>query len=462
MEEARGPGRTDTTHVVRHGAIIFILSNVGSLFLLLFQRTMALHLPAGDFGAMNALLNAFTLVMGLACVPLQTVAARRAARFAFSAPEGTIGGLFGTWLLRSIILSIATIAPFALLRAPIARFLHIEDPALLPILFAGVPAAFLVAAAGGVLQGLQWFWRLGLALCASGAFRYLLGLGVVVLALGLRAAIAVQALAALATLALIVATAAAGFRGRSAGASERSGSGRDLHLPIFAGVALLTALQQLDLILVKHYWPDDARLVDRYAAAQVMGRIVLFAPAALVSVITPKAVTRAIMGSDPRPVLLRALAATMLLGVATLAAFAAIPDVLFHLLGKGRFAGSGDLLLLYGVAMLFLGILHMLTHYLSILSQRAFLLLLAGAVAAEVLWIDAGHATAAAVIGKLAAVFAAASIVLLVAIFRPGGWTAPRDAGATLAAPAVPDYATPPPAGSAPASEERDRVCGTA
>jgi len=454
MEETgRASGRTDTTHVVRHGAIIFVLSNIGSLFLLLFQRSMALHLAAGEFGAMNALLNALNIVMGLACIPVQTVAARGAARFRVSGAPGTTGDLFGRWLLRSFLISLAVAAPIVPLAGLVARFLHVGDPALALILLAGVPPILVGAVAMGLLQGLQWFWRLGAAFGAGGIFRFLFGLGVVGLALGLRSAIAVQALAGIATLALILGSAARGFRETSAGGNPEAANGRDLNLPIFAGVALLTALQQLDLILIKHYWPEAPALVDRYAAAQVIGRIILFAPAALVSVITPKAVTRSITGSDPRAVLLRALAAAILVGIATLAVFAAIPDLLFRLLGKGRFVGAGDILLLYGVAMFFLGILHMLTHYLSVLSQRAFLAVLAASVAAEVLWIDAGHATAAAVIAKLAAVFAAASIILLVAIFRPGGWTAPeRNPGATLAAPAPPDYATP-------ASEELDRVC---
>ncbi len=120
-------------------------------------------------------------------------------------------------------------------------------------------------------------------------------------------------------------------------------------------------LTQVDIVIVKHFFhPTQA---GYYSGAAMMGRIVLFLPMAMVTVMFPKATEAQTLNRDSRSVLEKSLLAVgVLCGVVTIAYFL-FPSFFISLLYGSKFVASAPLVGLFGIAMTFFALLNILLFY---------------------------------------------------------------------------------------------------
>jgi O-antigen/teichoic acid export membrane protein len=130
---------------------------------------------------------------------------------------------------------------------------------------------------------------------------------------------------------------------------------------LIASVAF-TAMTQLDMVLVNHYF--DADQAGQYAAASVLGKAVLYLPGGLVIALYPMVAGRHAARQGSSHLLAQsALAALMVCGAAALLYWLLGPWLVGLLYGAA-YAPAGDLLALYGWAVLPMALVMVAEHFL--------------------------------------------------------------------------------------------------
>src|SRR5262249_55225187 len=134
-----------------------------------------------------------------------------------------------------------------------------------------------------------------------------------------------------------------------------------------------------DVILAATFLPS--KQVGVYAAAALAGKVVLFLPAAIVTVLLPKAAARAAAGLASRRILLASLGVTLAISLFASAILALIPESALVWAFGGDFRESTALLGWFGLAMTTLALVNVyLSVYFSERDPRFPLLVLGAAV----------------------------------------------------------------------------------
>jgi O-antigen/teichoic acid export membrane protein len=158
------------------------------------------------------------------------------------------------------------------------------------------------------------------------------------------------------------------------------------------GLLALTALSTDDLLVAKAVFANTAAGV--YGSGSLVGRIVLYLPAAVVTVLLPKVSQRAAMSRDTSGIVLRSVLVTITFGVGATLFYAAFGDTIVQVAFGSNYEGASGLLWMFGVAMTGYAILNvLLTYHIALGSSRMSWLLLVGAVA-QVTLFAAFHGTA--------------------------------------------------------------------
>ena len=158
---------------------------------------------------------------------------------------------------------------------------------------------------------------------------------------------------------------------------------------LLVGSLAFASLTNVDVLLAAYFLP--AHLVGVYAAAALVGKIVLFLPAAVVTVLLPKAATRAAAGMTSRWILLASAGVTLVLTLCASGLLALVPESLLVWAFGGDFRDSAALLGWFGLAMTAAALVNV---YLSVyLAERDFRfpLLVVGAAVAQIVAVSLWH-----------------------------------------------------------------------
>ena len=132
---------------------------------------------------------------------------------------------------------------------------------------------------------------------------------------------------------------------RGGGAAHRPAPGDGASL----GSLAFASLTNVDILLAASFF--SGTVAGIYAAAALVGKIVLFLPTAIVTVLLPKAATRAAAGIASRRILLASLAVTLVICLAATVLLALVPEGLLVRAFGGDFRESTALLGWFGLAM---------------------------------------------------------------------------------------------------------------
>ena len=393
------------------GLALALMTN--NFIALIFTVVFARLLGASGYGSLGALLAAFTILL----VPgsaLQATVAREVSAAAVTPGANPAAGI-RRWLMQLLLGTLgACVVAFAL-REPTAQLIGVElDWAAAAILPTG--ALWLVLCVQrGALQGSQQYRTVGLSIVGEAAARlglglllYAVGLGVTGAFLGTTASITAIALALTPPLRRVLAQHEPERR-KGADPHFRYLLGR-AWVPVLA-FALIAALQNIDVVFVKHEASDAA--AGSYAAASVAAKAVIWVAVGLGLYLLPEAVRRTRIGQDARPVLVRTLAliaivALPMVGVYTVAG----RQVLAAAFGEELTAAAGALPLL-AVAMSLLAWAYLSVQYLLALGRVSFVWLLVLAPPVELALLMAVGAR----LTDVASVLVALQCVLAPAVF---------------------------------------------
>jgi O-antigen/teichoic acid export membrane protein len=148
-----------------------------------------------------------------------------------------------------------------------------------------------------------------------------------------------------------------------------------------AALALLGALQNVDVIVVKHQLGSPR--AGSYAAAAVAAKTFVWIAIGIGLHLLPEATRRSAAGLDPRPVLVRALQITAIVSVPALIVFAAVPSLVLRVAFGEEYTNAASALVVLGAAMSLLAVSYLTVQYLVALGRRGFLWVLGTVAVAE-------------------------------------------------------------------------------
>jgi O-antigen/teichoic acid export membrane protein len=378
---------------MRAGAIMLVgvaVVNVGNY---VFHLIAARDLGPSDYGDLVALLTLSSLV----CLPLtalQVVISRYVAHFtALGEPSaanrvnrrvaaGTIGFAIVALLL------IGALAPL------IEGWLSIASGwAILLTAALTVPSA-LTPVVWGVAQGLQRFSLLALSMAMGSVARIVPLLAFVAVGLSTPAAVTATLIGVTASLALpflplrgwFERTAAAGGTADASAVQLLRTSG-----PVMVALVAFTSLTQSDVLAANATLSDTASGV--YGAASLIGRVVLYLPAAIVAVLLPKVAARSASDRPAVDILGLSLLTTFLFCALSTAVYGAVPGTIVRVAFGAKYEGARDLLLPFGVAMTALAVINVLLYYHLGRGQHRFAWILGAAAVGQVAAFSAFHSS---------------------------------------------------------------------
>jgi O-antigen/teichoic acid export membrane protein len=340
---------------VRAGALLsaatLVLNGAGYVYYVGCIR----YLGSRVYGDVAAMLALFALV-SLPLASIQSLLAREAAQLPSA---NAVGALLRRATVLAAIAGVVIVTLGAVLVVPIRDLLNIASSTTVLAGISGLFFAVVAVVLYGVLQGMLRFGALSVSYVASGLARPVLVVPALLLGFGAAGALFVNALAG------FVAVAIASFTVRDLWRLEPSADpltlDRSQMALMLVGSLAFASLTNVDILLAAYFLPADVAGV--YAAAALVGKAVLFLPAAIVTVLLPKAATRAAAGVTSRRILLASAGVTAGLTLALTGLLALVPESLLVWAFGGDFRQATGLLVWFGLAMTAAALLNV---YLSV------------------------------------------------------------------------------------------------
>jgi O-antigen/teichoic acid export membrane protein len=351
-----------------------IANNVIALVLsVVFARLLS------NYGALAALVS-YLVILQVIGQAMQVATAREAVLGHLGTGEALIATL-ERWARALMIFTIVVTIGSVLARQAIAD--AVGDPRQGWAAAAGIPAACVyleLCLLRGALQGIGDYRTLGLSLIGEQSVRLVAGAILAVIGLGVTGAY----LGSLVAYIVMSWYCARELYQRTAGPSYRrwrlsnAGAGVfDLGRHVWAAavpitaLAIITLLQNIDLITAKHRFSD--RVASSYAVAAVAAKVLIWVAMGASFYIVPETSRLRALGRDPRPVLLKSLAIVLVCALPCMLIYAFGAHLLLAtVFGKNKAIASSSLLPL-GAAFTVLAATYLAVQYMLALKRVWFL-----------------------------------------------------------------------------------------
>jgi len=361
-----------------NNAIVFILLNSSGALNYIFQIILGRTLSPEQYGGFNSLLATSALITTPFTI-LHLVFSRFIAGMADNKLQ-KIKALL-TICLKTILAIVFGIALIGLLSAQwLQNFLHTETslPIIL-ILLATCFAAFqnVVIAA---CEGMQRFLTLGIISGGGSLARLLFAiLFVVVLGWGIEGGLLAVTFAVFSGLVFGVWQLRDVFKSQVVILPSNSWlEMARFSIPSFLMITMVAIMCNIDIILVRHYCPQEQ--AGYYATATILGRIAFFLPSSLLMVLFPSVAKATTSGAKDHQYLLVSLGLTTILsGIVFLVFFLAGQSIIQVVYGNQYFSAA-PLLTIVTAAMGLLAVSHVIFSYNMARSEFSFLWFLIGGV----------------------------------------------------------------------------------
>ncbi len=255
---------------------------------------------------------------------------------------------------------------------------YLKLDSVIPVILVWVTLffSFLLPVNLGALQGLQRFFPLGMARLLVGFLKLLFGAGFVLCGFALNGSIAGMVFS---TITVIILT-NYWLKALPQNQKEISDLGVGVNKIVSFGVPVvlnalgIMLLTNMDMVLVKHYFPVD--VAGNYAKISVLGKTIFFLPGIIVMAMFPMASERFAQKKTGYRLLLKSMAAAFLLSGSGICIFWIFPHQMLVLLYGKSFTGADQLLIQFSLAMLFMSLINVSTTFSLAMEKKRFLAIL--------------------------------------------------------------------------------------
>jgi len=297
---------------LKNNFLILILVNLANVFNYLFQMVVARKLTAADYGGFNAL-NSMAVILSAPVAVIPMVLSRYTVKLSMEG-MGKIRSLLEKGLRVALFIAVSGIT-LGLLALPwLKDFVHLDSSIPVIIMLVQLGLAFIFPLLLGVVQGLHRFKAFGLGVSSVTFIRFLGGvIFVVVLGLGINGALLAGILGSCTAFGVGLWAVRDVFKVPKQPLPENLLKNMlRFSMPVFISSAMVMILGNLDIVLVRHFCTEEES--GLYATAAILGRVALFLPGALITVLFPEAAKAQDSGNNDSRMLWISLGLTGLLG----------------------------------------------------------------------------------------------------------------------------------------------------
>ena len=242
-----------------------------------------------------------------------------------------------------------------------------------------IPSFFIVVLLG-LAQGLQRFPIVALGLGAPPVSRIVFVVALLIVGYSVNGAMGATLAASIVGVVLLAILLWRLINTKPVGGA-RAATKRDLYglVPVVAGLLAIASLSTSDLVVAKSAFDDD--LAGAYGAASLIGRVILYLPAAIVTVLLPKVAARAASKQASLDILSGSLLVTGGFCALTSLVYVLAPGFVVTLAFGSEYDDAVPLLPLFAVAMSGYALLNVLfTYHVGHSDWRMAWLLVGGGV----------------------------------------------------------------------------------
>ncbi|MCK4648129.1 oligosaccharide flippase family protein [bacterium] len=353
----------------RQATFIFVATTLANISGYFFHVYMGRHLSPTDYGILYTLL-ALLMIVSVPAMTIQTVITKYASHFKAHNQYGKVRFLLLHSLKKLSLYGGIGFLTFLAFSGHIARFEQI--PSRLPVAIVGFILLFtvVVPVALGIVQGLQRFDYLGWSVILGTFLRLVSGIILVIIGFGVNGALSASIVGILFGLFVI----SFPLRSLLQEKTNKKVEFKEIYqysVPVILAMSCFMILTNADVILVKHFFsPLEA---GNYSAAALVGRIILFLPMAMVTVMFPKVSERYAQKKDSSLILKKSLLYVGLLAGGATLVFFLFPRLPLFFLWGDRFQASTPLVGKFALAMTLFGLVNILFFYQLSIHRFRFL-----------------------------------------------------------------------------------------
>ena len=403
---------------MRAGVVVLIGIALGNVATAVFHLITARWLGPNGYAELAALLA----LLGIISFPLagaQFSVARAVAHARATDHEAEASRAYRRYLVSTGLSGAAATAAFAVAAIPVSRILDLDSTATVLIAAVAIVPGFVLPVIAGLVQGLQRFVLFAAVQVALPVSRTIVLSLAVLLDLGVAGALGANAAAGVATVCVFLWLLRHWLHrpGPARAIEAKLGS---VLLPAVGGILAYTSLTTLDVVVAKVALSDNE--TGLYGAASILGRLILFLPAAVAAVLLPRVAARSARGQETRSILVLSMGVTAALALITTCVFALAPDVILRLAYGDDFVPAADLLWKFGLAMTLFAVANVLFVYDIGRSRARTAVIMAGAAIVEMFGFVLFHDSATElVLVDVAVAGGLVAVCLLTLYLRLGG-----------------------------------------
>ncbi len=356
---------TDTRKLISSSVIIFAGTMVGSIFSYLFNMLMGRMLGPKGYGEMTALMS-LLLIVSVAGGAILTVTMRYSSELYTADKYLALKKLFSVFTRYVYFLALILFLLSLVLIRPIANYFSIDNLLPVAIAFSSLIFGLAVTVNRGVLQGSQRFIAVSIIGVIDPVLR--LALGILLVKLGFQVSGALAAIVIASAVSYLVTfwpiKSIFSHSDKDRTPKKFSFDKKEIlnySRPVLLSAVLLMVAQNLDVILVKHYFPPaDAGI---YAAISTIGKIILYVTAPIVTVMFPMVSEKTTKGDKHYKIFLFSILFVLIGGLLVLGLYAIAPAKIIAILYGNQYVSFFSLLPEVGLAILFYSLINLLANY---------------------------------------------------------------------------------------------------
>jgi O-antigen/teichoic acid export membrane protein len=345
---------------LRASAVVFVGVGVVNLSNYVFHLLSARQLGPSSYGDV-ATLAAVSGIIGLPLGGAQVFAARHVAAVESRGrplnDDEYLTGFAGAMLAAGGVLTLVLLAGSPLIRSALS--IRSLSAVIFTVLLTA--PAFLAPVLLGAIQGVQRFWLVAAAIAVPSLVRVALAAAALAAGLGVAGVMAATFVAALVSLAIPLTVLRRGLGSVRAWRPRLPRRELLALLPVLGGLLAITCLSTDDLVAAKAVFPSHE--AGLYGGASLIGRVILYLPAAIVTVLLPKVSAGVSAARGTGGIFARSVFATAAFCVTATLIYAIAPHLIVRIAFGSSYEGAASLLWMFGVAMTLYAVLNVLLFY---------------------------------------------------------------------------------------------------
>ena len=367
-----------------NGAMIFFFVMAGNFFNYLFQIAMSRSLSVSDYGTLNSLLS----LLVITSVPAGALTAFSAKNISHNLAGGDILGVrkfIKYALVRTFLYDCLFLAVFIISIPLLMKFMKIDSYFYYIITGLAIFLIFPFSLLMGSFQGSRMYLFLGLFSSLSSIIKFILAVALVYAGLNIIGALFSVAVSPL----LIMAAAAIVLFLYLKNKQDETGkkqkhinndktkenglkTGSFYFLSLFCILLFFTFYTNIDLIAVKHFFP--AYKTGIYSVADILGKIILYFPSAIVLVMFPEVSHAHATNNKTKHILLKTVFMTFLMCSILEIFYIFFPDKIVSFLMGAKYITSASFLTLYGLSMFPFAFINIFINYFMAVNNSKILI----------------------------------------------------------------------------------------